>query len=310
MAHNSDNSIARQMPFKSRARIAIILETCSFILIVFVVAMRPLISETYDSDINSMSRAIDSVNNITPATTVWFDLAIWLAALGTTTSAVLRKTRWRWTGLEIGWLIMLMGAVISTIAASNQRLAINASCNWLTAMVMLMVLSNLCRNQLRIVLLLAAVTASGLTSAGKCWMQVGVEYAESYELYQQTKTEFWQKQGVPLDDPKVELYERRLKAREASGFIPHSNAQGAFLGLAAFAVLALGMSVNKEKKKKTVLFILASFLFWLSYYFAPYWPQAAKGLPSHTPWEVFCCCYCDMCILKIDVSGEPFSRQH
>ncbi|UCD28163.1 MAG: O-antigen ligase family protein, partial [Planctomycetota bacterium] len=174
---------------------------------------------------------------------------------------VLRKVRWQWTGAEIGWLAMLLAAAISTMAASNQRLAINASSDWLTAMVMMMVLVNLCRDKTRITLVLAVIVASGAASATKCIMQTTIEYAETLEDYQRNKVEFWQKQGTPLDDPRVELYERRLKAREASGFIPHSNAQGALLSLAAFAALAIGAFFERTPAYKIIFLILALILF-------------------------------------------------
>ncbi len=249
-----------------RDRLARALETGALFILLIVVAMRPLLSETSESVQEPIARITDTGDSATPATTAWFDLAIWLAALAATVSAALRQTRWRWTGVEIGWVILVLAAVVSTTVAGNKRLAANASCDWLTTIVMLAVLANLLRDRLRVGLLLAVITASGLASAAKCTMQIGVEFAETRQWYDQNKTAIWRRQGISLDDPQadlstVELFERRLDAREATGFFPHSNAQGAWLALAGFAALAVASLTRRFRSRRVVFAILALALF-------------------------------------------------
>ncbi|GMU20958.1 MAG: hypothetical protein AMXMBFR13_10540 [Phycisphaerae bacterium] len=219
-------------------RIATQLENTALLVLLAVVAMRPLMSETYESELTRIAHASGGAEATTPATTAGFDLAIWGAALATT-AAAWRRRRWHLTGLEAGAALMFLGAVISTaVVASNKRLALNASADWLTALALMMVVANLCRDRLRVGLVLAVVIASGAASAAKCVMQAAVEFEETRQHYLQNKAEFWR--DVPLDDPRVELYERRMNAAEAYGFMAHSNAQGSLLVLAALTAVAAG----------------------------------------------------------------------
>jgi len=241
--------------------VAQVIEAVSFGLIVVVLAMRPLLSETYDSSLHGVARSIGGAGGMTPATTAWFDGAIWLAALAVVISVVLRRGCWRWTGIEVGAAFLLLAAVLSTVTAGNKRLAINASCDWLTAILLVIVLANVCRSRLRVALLLAAITASGITSAAKCGMQVLDEFASTRAYYETNKEALWQRQGIPLDDAMVTLYERRLEGREAFGFLSHPNTQGSWLGLAGFAALALRGLVAGSRWRSNLCLLLAGVLF-------------------------------------------------
>lgn len=215
------------------------LDRAALTLVLLVVAMRPLITESYDSALPAIEEAAGAVQNLTPATTVWLDGLLvlgWLLAVGT---ALVRRRRWRWTGVEVGGLVLVPAVALSTAVASNHRIALTASIDWLMLVALVPLIANLCRDRLRVALVLIVVTASGVASAAKCGMQIGVEYRETQQLYEQNKEAFWAQQGVPLDDPAVELFERRMAAREASGFLAHANAAGIGLSLAGFAALAL-----------------------------------------------------------------------
>ncbi|HSW45875.1 MAG TPA: O-antigen ligase family protein [Phycisphaerae bacterium] len=236
------------------------LEVAALFILLLVVAMRPLLTETCDSTLMPIARAVGMPAGLTPAATAWFGLFIWLAAVATAVAAALRRARWRLTGLEVGWVLMLAGAVFSTVVAGNKRIAINYSADWLTAVVLAVTLANLCRDRRRILLVLAALVASGVASAARCGMQVGIENAETWQHYQQIKEDFWRSQNQPLDDPTVELYERRIRAGEATGFLPLGNAQGAFLSLAAFAVLAAMTLFNRGVGSRLFLALLAALL--------------------------------------------------
>jgi len=243
-----------------RQRIAHALEMLALCIVLMVVGMRPLLSEVYDAGLHAIGQAAEAPETITPATTAFFCLAIWLAALATAIAAGLQRIRWRWSGLEIGWVVFLIAAVVSTITAGNQRLAISASSDWLTAIALLALVAHLCRDRFRIALVLSVLVASGVTSAAKSGMQTYIEFAETQELYNQNKETFWQRQGVPLDDPQVELFERRMAAREATGFFPHSNAQGAWLSLAGFAALAAAGGHLRKERRSMVLVLVAALL--------------------------------------------------
>lgn len=243
-----------------RGRLADALDGAAFLVLLVIVAMRPLLSETYDSALHGVSEAAGDAASLTPATSAAFDVAIWLASVVTAVSAVLKRRTWRWTGLEIGWAIMVAAAAVSSWAASNKRLAVNASCDWLTAVVLAITLANLVRDRRRVVLVLAVVTASGLASAVKCGTQIAWEFDDTYAAYLAHKEEFWARQGVALTDPTVELFERRMQAREATGFLPYSNAQGAGLSLATFAGIALALAAGRRSVVRVLCAVLAALI--------------------------------------------------
>jgi len=242
---------------QAESRFAGLLDDGAFYLLAVILAMRPLVTETFESALPSVVRSLGFIGATSPATTAIFDVGIWIAAVAATLAIWIRRERWRWTGIEVGWLFLLIAAVISTLSTSNQRIAINASANWLTALVLLMVLANLCRDRLRVGLLLAIVVASGMTAATKCAMYVLVEQKETHRSYFAQKEQQWASQGIPLDDPRVELFERRMDSGEASGFLPFSNVQGIGLGLATFAALALGRLVGRGRWRRTLVVLLA-----------------------------------------------------
>lgn len=237
------------------------LESVAFFLTLLIVAMRPLLNETFYSSLDAMSRAAQAVGDPTPATTAWLDFGIWVAAIAAALSSLLQKRPWRFTGAEIGGVVLAIAAVISTLAASNKRLALNASSDWLTALVLAAVVANLCRDRMRIGLLLAALAASGMTSVARSGMQVGVEYAETRQVYNESKHDFWAQQNVALDDPRVQLYERRLDAAEAGGFFPLSNTNAAWLSLAGFAFLGLRGLVWRKRWASYAMLPLAALPF-------------------------------------------------
>ncbi|MBP7933895.1 MAG: O-antigen ligase family protein [Phycisphaerae bacterium] len=253
--------LASTAPVDGRQWIASILERVALFVLLMLLAMRPLLGESYDSSLNSISAAVDLPDTINPATTAWFDLVIWAAGILVAGAAVLSRRAWRWTGLEAGWVLLILAAVVSTVFASNRRLALNGSADWLAAVVIVFLVANLSRDRLRIALVLAVLAASGVATAARSGMQATVEFKETWDHYQKTKEEFWRRQGIQLTDVRVDLFERRMKSREASGFFPFSNAQGALLAMCGFSLLGLLALRRRARWQQIVLGKLAALLF-------------------------------------------------
>lgn len=237
------------------------LDAAAFYLVLLIVAMRPMLGETFSSNLDAMSRVADAVGEPTPATTAWLDFAVWAAAIATALASFLVKRAWRLTGVEWGGLVLVVAATISSLAASNQRLALNASTNWLTALVLVSVVANLSRDRMRMGLLLAALAASGMATVARSGMQVAVEYPETREHYEEVKDDFWARQNVSPDDSRVTLYERRLDAAEAGGFFALSNTNGIWLALAGFASLGLSGLVWRTRRLRFLLWVPAAMAF-------------------------------------------------
>jgi len=224
---------------------------CLFVLVV-IVALRPLVGETYDSSIDSISASLSTVlPSPMPATTLIFDLVILICACLCLVTRAIGKARAdktladkppmapARTGLGIGTVILVLAAIVSCYVAGQKRVAINASIDWLCYPIMAITLAYLLRRGWQQRLLLGAILASAGAQSLECFDQHFVSFPETRQQYESTKETFWSQQGVPLDDPKVALFEGRLYSNEASGFLGYSNVAGAYLLLCGFAAAGI-----------------------------------------------------------------------
>jgi len=220
--------------------------SCLFVLIVLA-AIRPLVAESYDSGGTTTAPALAEVADPSPVATLLFDVLILATACGWLLArAIGAPRRYRPTGLEWGLGLIAVAAAISCFAAGNKRLAINAAIDWLCHPILAIVLVQLMHRPWHRRLLLAAVLGSACAQAVQCYDQAFVTTDDTLAHYHATKAEFWAKQGVDLESPTVELFERRMLAREASGFLPHSNVTGSYLVLCGFAALGLTIAAWKR----------------------------------------------------------------
>ncbi len=245
------------------------LERIAFFLLLVVVGVRPLVTETYESAAGPIVPPGLAPSGPGPVFSLTMGSLILLAAVLTAMGSLRRGTRAAFcaSGLEPGGLLAALGAAISMLVASNRRLALNASSDWLLAILMCAVLVRLLRRPWQIRLFLCVLAATAAAFAVQCALQRFVEYRDTIAEYEAHKAEFWQAQHVAPEDPKVQLYERRLYAREAAGYFPLSNVAGSFLMLAAWAVAASAAAkLRGHARRFTVGFgvvtaILATMLF-------------------------------------------------
>jgi len=215
------------------------IENLSLFVLIGLVALRPLIGESYDPAGNTLTEALAVVSDPRPLTTLVFDVLILCAACGWLIVRAMGSPRpYRWTGLEWGAAIVAIAGVLSCIFAGDKRPAINATIDWLCLPLLTILLVQLLREPWQRRLLLAAVLASACVSAAQCIDQY-YSFNETWAHYQEIKSDFWARQGVELDSSRVELFEQRMKAREATGFLPQSNVTGAYLVLCLFGGLGL-----------------------------------------------------------------------
>ncbi len=213
---------------------------CLFALLV-VVGLRPLISERYDSAAVELTQALEVVEDATPTRTVVLDGVILLAAVGWLTARAVGGERgYRRCGIEWGGLLILIGAMVSCAFAGQKRLAANGAIDWLCCVLLAIVLVQLLRHRRAIRLVMCVVAASGAAQAAECFHQVRYSFPETEALYAHQREEIWSKQGVSLDSERVELFEARMRSREAFGYLSHSNVAGAHLVLCGLMVGALG----------------------------------------------------------------------
>ncbi len=216
------------------------LQTLSLFILIAVAMLRPLVSESYDSDTSTMTQALQAVRDPSPLRTLIFDALILLAAIGAAIAAQLGpERRYRRTGLEWGTALVAVGAVVSCFAAGNKRLAINGAIDWLCGPIAAITLVQLLTRPWRRRILLAAVLASASVQAFQCYSQNLDEFDDTWRHYESIKNEFWARQGVELASGEVALFEARMLAREASGYFTHSNIAGSHLTLCG--IVAIGV---------------------------------------------------------------------
>ena len=220
-------------PEVARAFAARAVDAVSLAVLLAIIVLRPLISESYDSGGSSMTRALGQVSDASPLTTLVFDTLILLAAVACCAVRAWTGAVYRRTGLEWGTLLVVIAAVISCACAGQKRLAINGTIDWICYPILTITLVQLLRSDGLRRLVVALVLAGACAQAVQCLEQATIGNAETWQHYLSMKEDFWKQQGVELDAPTVELFERRMQSRESQGFLPHSNVTGAYLILCA-----------------------------------------------------------------------------
>jgi len=214
-----------------------IIESIVFFVLLILLALRPLVPETFSLARHGMMTAIGEVGDPSPITTILLNVTILLAA--TVVFFLRRREGMRHTGLGLGTVLLVLAVVLSSIFADDRRVAINAGLDFLALPILAIALVQLLSSPFRKRLLLAVVMASALAQAVQCFEEYFIEHGETWAFYLENKDSIWERQGVELDDPRVTLFENRMKAREAQGFLPHSNITGSYLVLTGFAGLGL-----------------------------------------------------------------------
>ncbi|MFQ5414433.1 MAG: O-antigen ligase family protein, partial [Phycisphaerae bacterium] len=209
------------------------------VILIVVAAVRPLVAETYHASGTAMDAVLQAVSDPSPLRTLGFDLAILVAAcLWLAGRAAGPRRRYRRTGLAGGAAIIAIAGCVSCVFAGNQRVAITATIDWLCGPILAIVLVQVMSRSWHRRLLLAVVAATATAQAVECFHQHFVAFEDTRQDYERRKRDgFWEKQGIDPDAPTVRLFEARMNAREASGFLVHSNVAGAYLVLCGLAVL-------------------------------------------------------------------------
>lgn len=213
-----------------------------FFVLVAVLGARPLISESFHRLALSFLPT-DAPLGPTPATTVWLD-GILLVAAG-----LVLICRWRprarigVVGLGLG--LLLLAVVMSVTAAHDKRLAANAGAHLFVLSLAAVALVRVMRARWMVRLLLAVVLAGGVTNAVKCVTQRAYEFDESLA--------YWQEQeaaraasGVDPNSPALVNYERRLRSREAFGYLAHPNVTASCLAMGLLVTAGLFVGVLRR----------------------------------------------------------------
>jgi len=223
------------------------LDTIVFVTLTALVALRPLVSETYEYRTDAIAIATSGVADPTPIRTLAFDCVILVCGLLCVIARAIDPSRGlRRTGLAWGAGLLTVAAVLSCMSAGQKRVAVTASLDWLCYLLLAATLIQVLRTRVRRHVLVTAVLASATVQAFACFEQYAYSFDETWETYQANKEEFWARQGVDLDSRRVEMLEQRMLAREASGTFYHSNVAGSYLVLCGIVGLSLGLGAVRH----------------------------------------------------------------
>jgi O-antigen ligase len=155
---------------------------------------------------------------------------------------------YRFTTIEIGACIFVVGAIIAAVSASNKRAAITSSVTLLAPVLMAILLVQLLDSQRKIRLVLVVVAALGIVSAYQCAEQFFVSNKMMIEQYKQAPQTLLEPLGIRAGTFAQMLFEHRLYSRGIRGFFTTSNSAGSFALLASFAAVALFIDKFRSRK--------------------------------------------------------------
>lgn len=225
-----------------------------FGLILLVVAVRPMLGETWMQNLDWGSGMIGPG----PLTSITLDLIIVLATLIIAIDKLRQARRAgksdlnargpAWTPFALPIALMVVAAVCGTIMASNKRTAINGAINWLAMLLMFCALADMLKAHWKRRLLIGVVLAGCTVAAAKGYMQWGWEFNQTIEQFEQNKREFLETKGWRENDPMALAYISRLYSREINGFFPHSNVFSSLMIIGT--VLGAALALEKWRRSK------------------------------------------------------------
>jgi hypothetical protein len=198
-------------------------------------AVRPLLSETFQPLEVSFLSALQERGGPTPAATAGLDFLLLVGAAWTL--ARVGGSR-RQSAVAAGIVLLTVAVLVSSRAAGDRPAALLAGSN--------LVIIGLAGGALVVSrqpalrgLILAVVLATSATTALKCLKQ---EFSENPLLRQQWETVYRPKllaQGFDPTDPLLVNFERRMQAGEVYGFLAHPNVAAS--GLMMWLLVGLGL---------------------------------------------------------------------
>jgi hypothetical protein len=199
-----------------------------YYVLLATLAVRPLICESYEPVQVPLLTALQATGGPTPAATAAMDTLL-LAAGGL---ALARSRRCLASPLVALGIILLAAAVIvSSRAAGDKHLALLAGSSLVIGVLGGAALASLLQARWMLHTLLAALLATGCTTAIKCANQYVFESRQMREQWESVYKPELLRQGFDPQDPLFVNFERRMMAGESYGFLGHPNITGSCLAM-------------------------------------------------------------------------------
>lgn len=218
------------------------LRRAGFTILLAVIALRPMLPESHSSARTGVLAALTEVEHIGPGVTVVLNAAIFLAAILAALATWRSGCSGRRMGVEWPMLLVCLAALVSCLVASNRRVALISATDWGLMLGVGPILFQLLRSNRQVRVVVCVILATAGAFAVQCVLQKTTEFDDTVAQYERTREQMWSSRGIELDEPQVQLFERRLYAREVHGFGAHSNVAGGYLAMCALAGVGLAWS--------------------------------------------------------------------
>ena len=235
------------------------------ILIAVIIGARCQINETFPSGWQE-GRTEQSMAITGPQvpTMLLFAGLIWSGAL---LWGLVRLARsifiWRKTSLYGGFFVMAAAGIVSSVAASNRHTAIVGVINFLSQIVLAILLVQLLDAGWKRRLLLCVLTATGVTMAYRCWEQKTYDAAQTVEVFSQDPEVVLRLQGLEPGTYEAQQFMDRILSEDIGGFFAISNTAASFFILSILVTLALvveklRVAVKEERITLLIVGLLAA----------------------------------------------------
>ncbi|MBI5864701.1 MAG: O-antigen ligase family protein [Planctomycetes bacterium] len=221
-------------------------ERLLLILLLGLLCVRPLLPESYEHVDVPFASGADGFGP-TRAATVWLD---WLTLLIASVSVARRGMPSRRVAITVAMLVL--AAVLSTLAADSKRVALNAVATLCAFAMVGAALPRMIRARDQAMLLIAAMLASCATNAVKCATQRAYEFNDTLAAWEEQKTALAAR-GEPLDDSAIVNFDRRLRSRNAFGYVAHPNVAASLMAMGAAAAVAFVIGGLRSPRRPVAL---------------------------------------------------------
>jgi O-antigen ligase len=228
----------------SKSNAFICLEYALLSLLLGVLALRTIFTEGPAAQSTSLPTNIgDSLYSLSVSACLLGAFLLWLVW-----NICSKKIFYRPTGIEIGLALFVIAAVISSLAASDKRMAITAVIVAISPLLCMVILVQILDSPAKVNLVLAVIAALGALSAYQCFEQLFEGNKVMIEQYEENPQSMLEPLGIEPDTLQQFLFEHRLYAGNIRAFFTTRNSAGSFLLLSFFASLALYIQKLKNRK--------------------------------------------------------------
>ena len=228
----------------SKSRSLIYLEYALLTLCLCVLTLRTIFTEGPAVQSTTLSANIgDSLYSLSVSACLLGVFLLWVVW-----NICSKKILYRPTGIGIGLVLFCIAAVISSIAASDKRLAITTVFVAISPLLCAVVLVQILDSQAKVNLVLAVIAALGVLSAYQCFEQFFEGNKVMIEQYEENPQGMLEPLGIEPGTLQHFLFEQRLYAGNVRAFFTTRNSTGSFLLLSFFAAMAMYLHKLKSQK--------------------------------------------------------------